>query len=130
MWQISVLVALGSMIGGTARWLASESLVDAFGTGFPFGTLFVNVTGSFLVGLYAAATLRGSRWTSGTRQREFVVTGICGGYTTFSIFSIESIQLFQAGRPGLAATYVTLSIVTWLIGAWAGFSALSRRTPR
>jgi CrcB protein len=93
-------VALGSAVGGTARWVASEAL--AGGAGFPWGTLFVNATGSWLIGLYAALTVPGGRIAAGPLQRHFVMTGICGGYTTFSVFSLETVRFLEDGRLGLA----------------------------
>ncbi|MCA1788372.1 MAG: CrcB family protein, partial [Thioalkalivibrio sp.] len=82
---------LGSMIGGSARWLASDLMLVGLGPGFPWGTLFVNVSGSFLIGFYAALAGPGGRFVAGPAQRHFLMTGVFGGYTTFSIFSLEAI---------------------------------------
>lgn len=124
-------VALGSALGGTARWLISAGMVESLGGGFPWGTLFVNVTGSLLIGFYAALLAPGGRLRAGPRQRHFVMTGICGGYTTFSIFGLESIALAQAGQLGPAGMNILLSASAWLIAVWAGFafgSRMNRRT--
>jgi fluoride exporter len=115
-------VGLGSALGGLARWLVSEALQAPPGMGFPWGTLWVNVSGSFLIGLYAALSAPGGRWPRGLEQRLFFMTGFCGGYTTFSIFSLETILLLQAGRIGLAAAYTGISVILWLGAVWAGYT--------
>lgn len=119
-------VGLGSAIGGTARWLLSEWMQAwAFG-GFPWGTLFVNVTGSLLIGFYAALTAPDGRLLAGPRQRHFVMTGICGGYTTFSIFSLETLQMAQAGRLALSGLHLSISLAAWLLAVWAGYALATR----
>lgn len=115
-------VGLGSAVGGTARWLASEALAGGAGAGFPWGTLFVNVTGSWLIGLYAALTVPGGRIAAGPLQRHFVMTGICGGYTTFSVFSLETVRFLEGGRIGLAGLYLGASVVGWLAAVWGGYA--------
>ncbi|WP_439576306.1 fluoride efflux transporter CrcB [Elioraea sp.] len=119
-------VALGSALGGTARWLAGEALHDWAGSGFPWGTLFVNVTGSFLIGIYAALAGPDGRLLASPRQRQFVMTGLCGGYTTFSIFSLETVRLVEAGRPALATLAVGVSVVLWLVAVWLGWTLATR----
>jgi fluoride exporter len=115
-------VGLGSALGGVLRWWLTEWLQGPPGEGFPWGTLWVNASGSFLIGCYAAQVAAGRRWAQGLQQRLFFMTGFCGGYTTFSIFSLESILLLQAGRYGLAAAYVGASLLLWLGAAWAGYA--------
>ena len=114
-------VALGAALGGSARWLASEFAYDALGGGFPWGTLFVNIAGSFAIGLYAAWTLSGGRYAASAFQRHFFMTGVCGGCTTFSVFSLETLRLAQSGAIGLAALNVALSVAAWLAAVWAGY---------
>ncbi len=114
-------VGLGSAFGGTARWLLSDGLLSPVGTGFPWGTLFVNVTGSFLIGLYAALARPGGGLISGPIQRHFFMTGVFGGYTTFSIFSLESIQLVEQGLFAAAGLNVAVSLGSWLLAVAAGF---------
>jgi CrcB protein len=113
-------VALGSVIGALLRASASLVIQDHFGSGFPWGTLFVNVTGSFAIGFYAALTGPDGRVFVGPRQRQFVMTGICGGYTTFSAFSLETFHLVQAGNLAAAGLNVGISVVTWLLAVWLG----------
>jgi fluoride exporter len=124
--RLYLAVGLGSMIGGTGRWLASDMIHGWLGSGFPWGTLFVNVTGSFLIGFYAALAGPDGRLFAGPIQRQFVMTGICGGYTTFSIFSLESIRLLGAGRFDLGGLYVGVSVIGWLVTVWAGFALATR----
>jgi len=113
-------VALGSMIGGVLRAVASLAIHAYAGPGFPWGTLFVNVAGSFVIGFYATLTGPDGRVFVGTRRRHFVMTGICGGFTTFSVFSLETLRLAQDGEPQAAALNVGLSVVAWLTAVWLG----------
>ena len=119
-------VAAGAAIGGTARAALSLAALGLAGPGFPWGTLLANVGGSFLIGLFAALTGPGGRLAASPRTREFVMTGFCGGFTTFSIFSLETLHLAAAGRLAAAAGYVAISVPLWLGGVWAG-SRLGRR---
>lgn len=124
--ELYAAVALGSVIGGVLRALASLTLPVVLGTGFPWATLFVNVTGSFLIGFYAALTGPDGRMLAGPRQRQFVMTGICGGYTTFSMFSLETLRLWQTGHAAAAALNVGVSIITWLVAVWLGYGLATR----
>nr|WP_296747608.1 CrcB family protein [Thioalkalivibrio sp.] len=119
-------MGLGSMIGGSARWLISDLMLVGLGSGFPWGTLLVNVSGSFLIGFYAALAGPGGRILAGPVQRHFFMTGVFGGYTTFSIFSLETIRLVEAGQFAAAGFNLTLSLIAWVMAVWAGF-ALGRR---
>jgi CrcB protein len=115
-----LVVGLGSVIGGTGRWHVSEIMHAGLGDGFPFGTLAVNITGSFLIGFYDALSGPNGRLFASPRQRQFVMTGICGGFTTFSIFSLESVRLIEVGRFPTAGLFVGASVVGWLAAVWAG----------
>jgi CrcB protein len=121
-----VSVALGSIVGGVARYLVSVLFLSQFGNGFPWATLFVNVTGSFIIGFYAALTGPDGRLFVSPRQRQFVMVGICGGYTTFSAFSLETLRLAQSGNFGTASAYILVSITTWLVGVWIGHVLAAR----
>lgn len=121
-----LVVSAGSVIGSVLRAVASLGALVWIGPGFPWGTLFVNVAGSFAIGFYATISGPGGRLVAGTCQRQFVMTGICGGFTTFSIFSLEVFQSVVAGRFAPAALYVGVSIVTWLASAWLGHALASR----
>jgi CrcB protein len=119
-------VALGSMIGGVLRALASMLIDDRLGSGLPWGTLFVNVTGSFAIGFYAAMSGPDGRLLASPRRRHFVMTGICGGYTTFSLFSLETLRFLQAGDLPRAGLNIGLSIVAWLAAVWLGHALATR----
>ena len=112
------------MLGGIARYVAS--LVIQLGPGLPWATLFVNVTGSFIIGFYSTLSGPDGRLLASTRQRQFVMTGFCGGYTTFSTFSLETFKLLQAGMTRIAFTNIAVSIVTWLLAVWLGHALASR----
>jgi fluoride exporter len=115
-------VGLGSAIGGVARWWLSDALQSPAGHTFPWGTLWVNLSGSFLIGVYAALVAPGGRWSQGVAERLFFMTGFCGGYTTFSVFSLEAVLLLQSGHAGLAGTYVGVSLALWLAAVWTGYT--------
>jgi CrcB protein len=119
-------VILGSVIGGVLRALVSIASLALAGPGFPWATLFVNVTGSFVIGFYATLTGPDGRLLAGPRQRQFVMTGICGGYTTFSMFSLETLRLLQAREFPAAGLNVVLSVVTWLLAVWLGHMLATR----
>lgn len=119
-------IALGSIVGSVLRWLASLGAQAALGDGFPWGTLLVNLTGSFAIGFYAALTGPDGRLFVGPRTRHFVTTGVCGGYTTFSLFSLETLRLAQSGAIVAAALNVGVSVATWLAAVWLGDALASR----
>lgn len=121
-----VSVALGSIVGGVARFLVSVLFMSQLGDGFPWATLFVNVTGSFIIGFYAALTGPDGRLFVSPRQRQFVMVGICGGYTTFSAFSLETLQLVQSGNIQAASFNLLVSIVGWLTAVWLGHALAAR----
>jgi CrcB protein len=118
-------VALGSAFGASARWglgmaFASGSL------GFPWGTLLANVSGSLLIGLYAALSAPEGRMAASPAQRQFVMTGFCGGFTTFSLFSAEVLRAMVLGMHAQAGLIVLVSIPLWLLGVWTGHALGTR----
>jgi fluoride exporter len=121
-----ISVALGSIVGAVARFLVSVLSVSQFGDSFPWGTLFVNVTGSFVIGFYAALTGPDGRLFVSARQRLFVMVGICGGYTTFSAFSLETLRFVQSGKLQTAFVYLVVSAITWIASVWLGHALAAR----
>jgi fluoride exporter len=117
-------VGIGGALGSVARYVASL-LIPSIG-GFPWATLFVNITGSFLIGFYSTLTGPDGRMFASTRQRQFVMTGICGGYTTFSAFSLDTFRLLHGGMTGTAFLNIAVSVVTWLVAVWLGYVLASR----
>ncbi len=116
-FKILLLIGTGSFIGGVFRYLVSFPLMHKYPHGFPWGTLVVNVIGCLLIGmLYAYA----DRWYFPKEWRLFLVTGILGGFTTFSAFSNETITLAQNGHMSSAILYVVTSILLGLGATWLG----------
>jgi fluoride exporter len=114
-----VWIALGGALGSVARFWASNTIAQRFGTTFPWGTLFVNITGSFLIGVLAGLGAGGGR--AGTDSfRQFFIVGVCGGYTTFSAFSIQTLELLRAGQMLHAFGNVLLSVLVCLVAVWLG----------
>lgn len=111
-----LFIALGSALGGCARY----ALAMAVGAqGFPWGTLAVNVLGCLAIGLLAAKV-------ADPELRQFLMTGFCGGFTTFSSFGLETLQLLRDGQTLAAGAYVAASVVVCLLAVWCGYSLLSR----
>jgi len=119
--RLFVIVGLGAALGSVARYLVSVWIYDFFGTGYGWGTLTVNVLGSFLIGLYATLTEPDGRLPASTGMRHFVIPGFCGGFTTFSVFSLETLLIVESGQLALAATHVAVSVILWLLAVWVGY---------
>jgi CrcB protein len=122
-------VIAGGIVGSLMRWLAALVL-PAIAGGLPWPTLFANVTGSFIIGLYAGLTGPDGRLFVDPRTRQFVMTGICGGYTTFSGFAVEMLRFVQAGDTRQAALYLGVSVASWLAAVWLGDIAARRLNNR
>jgi len=114
-------IALGSALGGMARFWAVTWLTQQFGRGFPFGTLFVNVSGSFVIGFLAVFIGVDGRVPSAHAARNFLMVGILGGYTTFSSFSLDTLNLARAGQWAQAAWNIGLSFALCLLAVVFGF---------
>jgi CrcB protein len=113
-----LIVFLGAGIGGAGRHGVNVLAARLFGTGFPLGTLFVNVAGCLVMGLLAGALA--FRGHLPPEMRLFLMTGILGGFTTFSAFSLDAALLWQRGEPALAALYVGASVVLSLAAVAIG----------
>lgn len=116
-----LLVALGGAVGTTGRYFISGLVARLIGETFPWGTLLINVTGSFIIGFFAALTGPDGRLYVGSSGRQFVMTGICGGYTTFSSFSFQTLNLMNDGEWFRASANIGASVALCLIAVWAGF---------
>lgn len=116
-------IALGSGIGGAFRFWCSGAIARAFGETFPWGTLTVNVVGSFLIGAFAVVTGPDGRLLIGSTARQFIMIGFFGGFTTFSSFSLQTLALAQDGEWERAAGNVLISVALCLLGVWLGNAA-------
>ena len=116
-------VALGGALGSVVRYACSIGAARWLGATFPWGTLLVNVAGSFMIGLLAALLTADGRPALGSDARAFLMIGVLGGFTTFSSFSLETLTLARAGALGAAGANVALSLVLCLGGVWLGFVA-------
>lgn len=114
-------VALGSAVGGASRFALSTFLQQRAATAFPVGTLVVNVTGSLILGFILRYALGSPAMSAETRA--LLTVGFCGGYTTFSTFSYETIKLLEDGDYRRAALYVVLSVVLALAATFVGMIA-------
>lgn len=126
-WRTVVLyawVSAGAVFGGLTRYIVSLALDT--GPGFPWGTLFINASGSLIIGFYATLTGPDGRMLARPEHRQFVMTGFCGGYTTFSTFSLETFRLLHAGAKPTALAYVGASVICWLTAVWLGHIAADR----
>jgi len=118
--KLLLLAATGGAIGAAGRYGVGVLATRFFGIGFPWGTLIVNVVGSFLMGaLIAALVLR-----SGTsnEMRTFLATGVLGGFTTFSAFSLDAVSLYERGEITLSLTYIVTSVVASILALVAGLA--------
>jgi CrcB protein len=113
-------IALGSALGGMARHGLNGFVTGRMGEVFPWGTLLINIIGSFAIGLFYTATGPDGRWVVGQAGRLFFVAGICGGFTTFSAFSLQSLILARNSEWLRAGAYVGGSVVFCLFAVWLG----------
>ena len=115
-----IWVAIGGALGTTGRYWLSGVVARLIGETFPWGTLLINVTGSLLIGFFAALTGPDGRVFVGSTARQFVMIGICGGYTTFSSFSLQTLNLANDGEWLYAGSHILLSVALCLIAVWGG----------
>jgi CrcB protein len=114
-------VALGGALGSVSRYWLSGLVAARFGESFPWGTLVINVTGSFVIGIFAAFTLPESAGPNRATIIQFFMVGICGGYTTFSSFSLQTLNLLRDRHWLYAGGNVVLSLVLCMIAVWLGY---------
>lgn len=113
-------IAVGSALGGVARYWCSGVAARLIGETFPWGTLIVNVVGSFIIGFFATLTAPDGRVFVGSTARQFVMVGFCGGYTTFSSFSLQTLNLINDGEWLYVGANVAGSVVFCMLAVWAG----------
>jgi CrcB protein len=116
-------IAIGSGLGGVARFGLSAWLASRFGETFPWGTFAVNVTGCFIIGFFATLTGPDGRLIGDATQRHFFMTGFLGGFTTFSTLSLQSLNLARDGQWLMSAANAVGSLVACLIAVWLGHIA-------
>lgn len=120
--MILFLIALGGAAGSLLRYLIGGAIQRSSASGFPIGTMFVNVVGCFLIGVFVRFLL--NMQTSG-EWRALMVVGFCGGFTTFSTFSFETVGLIEGGEYARAVTYMVGSVVLCVIATFAGMAVVS-----
>ena len=114
-------IALGAALGGVTRFWLSGVVARLAGETFPLGTLVVNITGCFTIGVFAALTGPHGRFGGGEVQA-FLLTGVCGGYTTFSSFSLQTLALARNGHGRAAMANAVLSVALCLVAVAAGYA--------
>ena len=123
MWRAYLYVAVGGALGSVARFWLTALVAEILGPQFPWGTILINVLGSFVIGFYATFTGPDGRVTASFDARAFVMVGICGGFTTFSAFSLQTLQLARQNQSLEAGANILLSVVLCLAAVWLGHIA-------
>ncbi len=119
-------VAVGGALGSMARFWLAAFVAELLGPQFPYGprlpwgTILINILGSFVIGFFATFTGPGGRYVVSFDARAFVMVGICGGFTTFSAFSLQTLDLMRENHWGQATVNVVLSVVACLFAVWLG----------
>ncbi len=114
-------VALGGAMGSVGRFWLSGRIAERYVTAFPWNTLAVNASGSFVIGILAALTEPGGRWLAAPGARQFLMIGVCGGYTTFSSFSLQTLALVREREWFYAGGNIVLSVALCMISVWLGY---------
>ena len=120
-WRLIGVVFIGGGLGSIARFLLGPFILQRVPLDFPTGTLVINVVGSFFIGLFMQAGVDTRLFSP--EMRFFLTTGLCGGFTTFSTFSYETMQLIENDRYAAAAGYIAVSVALSLIACVLGFAA-------
>lgn len=121
--MVWLFIAVGAALGGMLRYGCSLAAARAGAASFPWATLFVNVAGSSFIGFFSTLSGADGRLLISANTRLFVMTGFCGGFTTFSTFSLETLRLIQDREWGSAAVNIGASLVLCLLGVWLGHLA-------
>ena len=123
-WRLVAAVAAGGALGSVARYLLGAVIQDRAATALPLGTLVINVTGSLLLGFLMRLGLDTSAFSP--EMRFFLTTGFCGGYTTFSTFSYETVRLLEDGEYGTASVYIASSVLLSILACVIGMGVAGR----
>jgi CrcB protein len=115
-----IWIGLGGGLGSIARAWLSLAVARIMGPQFPWGTILINIVGSFIIGFFGTLTTSGSRFAAPADVRAFVMIGLCGGFTTFSSFSLQTLELARNGRMTQAFANLGLSVVLCLVAVAAG----------
>ncbi|MEZ5921298.1 MAG: fluoride efflux transporter CrcB [Parvularculaceae bacterium] len=121
--QLYLFVMLGGALGSGARYFCSGLVANMVGETFPWGTIAVNVFGSFLIGFFNTISSPDGRLFIGTEARQFLMLGVFGGFTTFSSFSLQTLNLMRDGEWGPAGANVGISFAVCMIAVWLGHLA-------
>jgi CrcB protein len=114
-------VAIGGALGSMARFWLANTMAMLTGAEFPWGTLLINVIGSFVISFFGMLTGTAARFAVSYEARVFVTVGLCGGFTTFSSFSLQTMELLRTGQPARAGLYITASVILCLGACAFGF---------
>ena len=125
-----MMVGIGGALGSMARYVCSLALARWLGETFPWGTLFVNATGSFVIGFFFALTAVGGRLLVSPDWRLFVTVGFCGGFTTFSSLSLQTLTLLRDGQERLAGLNAFGSLALCMLTVWLGFVCAAALNPK
>lgn len=125
--KLLLLASAGGALGAGARYLAYVAFTRFWSSGFPWATLTVNVAGSLLIGALAVLFLE--RWPESAGMRVFLITGILGGFTTFSAFSLDFMALLERSAPGAALIYAAGSVGLSIAACWAGLTVTRALLP-
>lgn len=123
--MIYLYVAIGGALGSMARFWMANSMAVLTGPAFPWGTLLINIIGSFVISFFGVLAGPGMRLGVPYEMRVFVTVGLCGGFTTFSAFSLQTIDLMKNGQSSRAMIYVAASIILCVGACGLGFLAAS-----
>lgn len=117
-----LLIGLGGAVGSVLRYLCSFGINKYFPSAFPWATFAVNMLGCFVIGIFLA--MFGREQSTHTDVRLLLMTGLCGGYTTFSAFALENLQLLQGGQTSLAIIYMLTSVILGVLAVWGGIAVI------
>jgi fluoride exporter len=120
--MLYLYVMIGGGLGAVSRFAVSGLVAHWFGEVFPWGTFVVNVVGSLIIGFVAAVSGTEGVLLLTPLQRQLIMTGFCGGFTTFSSFSLQTLNLMKDGEPLFAFANILISVIFCMLAVWAGYS--------